>query len=288
MTTPHPEPTGCPRCGAAATVALLCEPCAGALAPCDGLLREHLVSRAGANAAAWLLDGFGAAHPVPAAGCRIGRGAESDLALLHGSVSRDHVELSPCDGGWQVRDLGSRNGTRVEGRRVEGRARLDGPTVLAVGSVKLWFTPGPLPPAAAGAAAETTHAITDEPRFTLREGGAELCVLVAAGGGGAVLVRGDPAAAWSEVSLSPLELQLLRRLCSGAVADAGSPSPSRGCVATKQLAIDLPFQSNYADDENVRQVVRRVRAALTQAGAAGVIGSVQGRGYFVAWAVTAS
>ena len=56
----------------------------------------------------------------------------------------------------------------------------------------------------------------------------------------------------------------------------------RGCVATKQLARDLPFQSKYANEENVRQVVRRLRAELREVGAEGILAVAPGRGYYLA------
>ncbi|BAU86849.1 FHA domain-containing protein [Streptomyces laurentii] len=51
---------------------------------------------------------------------RIGRDPVNGLRLTHETVSRLHAELS-CQGGvWVLRDLGSTNGTMVNGRRVTG------------------------------------------------------------------------------------------------------------------------------------------------------------------------
>ena len=60
----------------------------------------------------------------------------------------------------------------------------------------------------------------------------------------------------------------------------------RGCVATKQLARGLPFQTRYANEENVRQVVRRLRTALVELGADGLLAVVPGRGYYLKSPVT--
>jgi membrane-bound lytic murein transglycosylase D len=49
----------------------------------------------------------------------VGRGAECDLRIETGEVSRTHAEFLPRDGGWWVRDLGSTNGTWLNGERVE-------------------------------------------------------------------------------------------------------------------------------------------------------------------------
>lgn len=61
--------------------------------------------------------------PHPAAGpLRIGRDPGNGLRLSHETVSRAHAELSMRDGTWLVKDLGSTNGTTVNGRRVTGVA----------------------------------------------------------------------------------------------------------------------------------------------------------------------
>ncbi|MFI8828550.1 FHA domain-containing protein [Streptomyces sp. NPDC053431] len=51
---------------------------------------------------------------------RIGRDPVNGLRLSHETVSRLHAELSLQDGLWVLRDLGSTNGTTVNGRRVTG------------------------------------------------------------------------------------------------------------------------------------------------------------------------
>ncbi|MFJ2114910.1 MULTISPECIES: DUF1707 and FHA domain-containing protein [unclassified Streptomyces] len=48
----------------------------------------------------------------------IGRDPMNGLRLSHDTVSRLHAELSMRDGLWVLRDLGSTNGTTVNGRRV--------------------------------------------------------------------------------------------------------------------------------------------------------------------------
>ncbi len=51
---------------------------------------------------------------------RIGRDPVNGLRLSHETASRLHAELSLQDGMWVLRDLGSTNGTTVNGRRVAG------------------------------------------------------------------------------------------------------------------------------------------------------------------------
>ncbi|MFE1861024.1 FHA domain-containing protein [Streptomyces anandii] len=62
--------------------------------------------------------------PVPGSGhpLRIGRDPASGLRLTHETVSRVHAELRHQGGMWVLRDLGSTNGTTVNGRRVIGAA----------------------------------------------------------------------------------------------------------------------------------------------------------------------
>ncbi|PPS83264.1 DUF1707 and FHA domain-containing protein [Streptomyces sp. MH60] len=64
-----------------------------------------------------LLPHPGAGHPLG-----IGRDPASGLRLSHETVSRVHAELSLQGGMWVLRDLGSTNGTTVNGRRVIGAA----------------------------------------------------------------------------------------------------------------------------------------------------------------------
>jgi hypothetical protein len=47
----------------------------------------------------------------------IGRSPDCDLALANMTVSWRHAELRPASGGWVLVDLGSRNGTHVNGWR---------------------------------------------------------------------------------------------------------------------------------------------------------------------------
>ncbi|MCS0635475.1 FHA domain-containing protein [Streptomyces sp. LP05-1] len=55
--------------------------------------------------------------PLP---LRIGRDPVCGLRLSHETVSRAHAELTLSGGVWLLRDLGSTNGTTVNGRRVTG------------------------------------------------------------------------------------------------------------------------------------------------------------------------
>lgn len=65
---------------------------------------------------------------------RVGRDFDNDLRLDHDSVSRRHAELILAEGRWRLRDLGSKNGSFVEGRRSDD-VELRLPTWLRFGDV---------------------------------------------------------------------------------------------------------------------------------------------------------
>jgi len=56
-------------------------------------------------------------------GLRIGRADGNDLVLRDGRVSRSHARIAEAGGGFAIEDLGSSNGTYVDGKSVR-RARL--------------------------------------------------------------------------------------------------------------------------------------------------------------------
>jgi len=47
----------------------------------------------------------------------LGRGSDNDIAIDCGSVSVRHAEMVRVDGGYEIRDLGSTNGTKQDGER---------------------------------------------------------------------------------------------------------------------------------------------------------------------------
>lgn len=62
----------------------------------------------------------------------IGRSPDCDVVLASDSVSRQHAELVAHGDAWSVRDLGSRNGTGVNGVRVNGERPLQPGDVLQI------------------------------------------------------------------------------------------------------------------------------------------------------------
>ncbi len=68
----------------------------------------------------------------------LGRSSEA-LPITDNTVSRRHAELTPDAGEWYIRDLGSQNGTQVNGVRIDERVRLKPGDQVRVGVTLLTF-----------------------------------------------------------------------------------------------------------------------------------------------------
>ncbi len=70
----------------------------------------------------------------------IGKAPDNDLVLTDDTVSRHHCELVKAPDGIHVRDLGSTNGTKVDGTRIR-EAMIQPGAVLKIGEVEVSFRP---------------------------------------------------------------------------------------------------------------------------------------------------
>jgi Protein of unknown function (DUF3662)/FHA domain len=68
----------------------------------------------------------------------IGRLAECDVVLKDKGASRKHAQLKRRDGSWTLTDLGSTNGTRLNGQTVQSRELSDGDTIT-IGTTVIEF-----------------------------------------------------------------------------------------------------------------------------------------------------
>jgi pSer/pThr/pTyr-binding forkhead associated (FHA) protein len=76
---------------------------------------------------------------VPPRGGVIGRSRECDIVLDDSNVSRRHAELTPRAGGWAITDLGSTNGVRLNGRRIDQTEQLAPGDRLELGATTIQF-----------------------------------------------------------------------------------------------------------------------------------------------------
>ena len=70
----------------------------------------------------------------------IGSGAQNDLVLEDSTISKRHCEISVSENGYQIRDLGSTNGTYVQGIRIAS-AFLNPGAEFQIGKTHLIFCP---------------------------------------------------------------------------------------------------------------------------------------------------
>ena len=68
----------------------------------------------------------------------IGRLAECDVVLTDKGASRKHAQLKQRNGTWTVTDLGSTNGTRLNGQTIQSRELSDGDKIT-IGTTMLEF-----------------------------------------------------------------------------------------------------------------------------------------------------
>src|SRR5688500_7744538 len=61
----------------------------------------------------------------------------ADLTIEDSELSRRHVAFRPVNGGVEIEDLGSTNGTFVDGRRINGPARVTKNARISVGQSRL-------------------------------------------------------------------------------------------------------------------------------------------------------
>jgi len=71
---------------------------------------------------------------------RIGRGPGATLRIADISVSRCHAELRHVGDGWMLRDLGSMNGTYLNGLRITTPVRVRSGDHLGLGAVRYVLT----------------------------------------------------------------------------------------------------------------------------------------------------
>src|SRR5690349_2901947 len=81
-------------------------------------------------------DFAGHAYNLVVEKTRVGRGDDNTLVLRHETVSAHHCEILANDPEVIVRDLGSRNGTFVDGVRFTGQRQVKSGQIIRFGRVE--------------------------------------------------------------------------------------------------------------------------------------------------------
>jgi hypothetical protein len=102
-------------------------------------LAEPLEEQAQARAPTALLVIDGQRRIVGPAGVTLGRSRNCDVVLEDPNVSRQHAELRPRGGSWVLTDLGSTNGSRLNGHPVERSEVVRPGDLIELGATVLRF-----------------------------------------------------------------------------------------------------------------------------------------------------
>ena len=93
---------------------------------------------AGAITSAIVLED-GTRHVLETERVTLGRQSGCTITIRDTNVSREHAQLRRRPNGWTIRDLGSTNGTKLNGVRVEGEQMLANGDVIMLGAIKVTF-----------------------------------------------------------------------------------------------------------------------------------------------------
>jgi hypothetical protein len=102
-------------------------------------VRGPLMEAREQRANAVLVRPDGQREPLPARGATIGRSRDCDIVVDDPGVSRRHAAVRHGADGWLVEDLGSTNGSAVNGVPLEGARVLAGGDRIELGSTTLRF-----------------------------------------------------------------------------------------------------------------------------------------------------
>lgn len=268
-----------------AVVGVICSACQAKLVGSLQLAPEQILLDSERPSNAALIDLWGRVHRLDL-GTHIGRVVDGPtLRVLTPTVSRTHALIMRDEDQWYVSELGSSNGTFVNDERVSYRHALPDLAHVRFGKAAFYF----LPDATRIASAKPARAISKTIRHPSEGESSRSALELTApipraevtfelqqptGGGGALaLIDGKP------IQLSVAQLDLVKALVERMLAQTDADEESRGYVSIEQLLQMLSLESSEADTDNVRQLVRRVRKRMVEAGVGDLIESRHGRGY---------
>jgi pSer/pThr/pTyr-binding forkhead associated (FHA) protein len=178
----------------------------------------HIMTRSFGKLVLALPDGRTQEFMLSALAVTLGRDETNDVVLHDGKVSRHHARLESGDAGYAIVDLGSENGTFVDGVRVD-RATLVTGNVITLGDSTLRLD-APAPAAAGAGTAETAPPAPGIPRPSRRVSRAQIQDILlkletegatsplASPGEMASLSRGQPAYLTARMRAVTMEVQL--------------------------------------------------------------------------------
>jgi hypothetical protein len=104
-----------------------------------GRVAEPLEERARSRQQTALLLLGGKRLVIGPAGATLGRSRQNDVMVDDPNVSRTHAEIRPRGGSWVLTDLGSTNGSRLNGRKLQGPEVLKPGDEIELGTSLLTF-----------------------------------------------------------------------------------------------------------------------------------------------------
>ncbi len=104
-----------------------------------GRIAEPLEERAQSRKETALLLVEGKRLVVGPTGVTLGRSRQCDVVLSDPNVSRQHAEIRPRGGSWVLSDLGSTNGSCINGRRIAGPEVIKPGDEIEVGTSVITF-----------------------------------------------------------------------------------------------------------------------------------------------------
>jgi hypothetical protein len=104
----------------------------------EGVVAIESTSVKGAVAWTPVLEIDGTMHPLTGGRTIIGRGSEADITVDDGGISRKHIEILWDGKRGQARDLGSTNGSKLNGLKLT-KAPLEPDSVIEIGRTRIVF-----------------------------------------------------------------------------------------------------------------------------------------------------
>lgn len=279
----------CIACGAR-SITNLCDSCATELDSPLPFLAEQILSAWVRPLNAVLVDTWGRVHRLEAK-TTVGRTPTArGISILDGSVSRRHAELRRTTEGWEVADLGSSNGTRVNDQPLDpsgAPVALKDRDRITFGQVGFYFAldrEGLVEADASDVSSRTLRPgdatavklVRPEPSESTFAGlpSIEMKFLEAPSGGGGYLQL-----AGKQLQLTDTQFAMLLTLARRMAGETEVAPIVRGFVPSGQLIADLPWDTPNPGENHLKQLIRRVRALLDTVALGTLIESRRGFGY---------